>query len=82
MTRALLGSGTDADDVSQSALIELLESARTYTCQGLLEVWARRITVCVTLRWLRRGRRLAVVTHDEEDPGSARRTRRSSASAG
>ncbi|MFY0539632.1 RNA polymerase sigma factor [Nannocystis pusilla] len=70
VTRALLGSGTDADDVSQSALIELLESARTYAGQGPLEAWARRITVRVTMRWLRRGRRLAVVAHDEDDPGS------------
>lgn len=70
VTRALLGAGTDADDVSQSALIELLESARTYAGQGPLEAWARRITVRVTLRWLRRGRRLAVVAHDEDDPGS------------
>ncbi|MBZ5710965.1 RNA polymerase sigma factor [Nannocystis pusilla] len=71
VTRALLGSGTDADDVSQSALIELLESARTYAGQGPLEAWARRITVRVALRWLRRGRRLSLVAHDEDDLGES-----------
>lgn len=69
VTRALLGPGTDADDASQSALVELLESARTYAGQGPLEAWARRITVRVTLRWLRRGRRLPLVSHDEHDLG-------------
>lgn len=67
VTRALLGNGSDADDATQSALIELLESARTYAGQGPLEAWARRITVRVALRWLRRGRRLALVADDEHD---------------
>lgn len=70
VTRALLGAGSDADDLSQTALVELLESARTYAGQGPLEAWARRITVRVTLRWLKRGRRLALVSHDEDDPGN------------
>lgn len=68
VTRALLGPGSDADDATQSALVELLESARTYAGQGPLEAWARRITVRVTLRWLRRGRQLALADHDDHDP--------------
>lgn len=65
VTRALLGAGGEADDACQNALVELLESARTYAGQGPLEAWARRIAVRVAMRTLRR--RPAAVPLEEVD---------------
>lgn len=79
VTLALVGPGSDADDLCQAALIELLESAENYAGRGPLEAWARRITARQSLRTLKRSRRVTIVelserhTEGASDRGAALR---------
>lgn len=57
VARALLRRQSDADDAAQQALLEILGSARTYSGDGTVEAWARRIAARVVLRHARRERR-------------------------
>jgi len=66
VTRGLVGPGSDAEDLCQVALIELLRAAPGYAGHGSLEAWARRITVRISLRALKRRRRIATVELEEE----------------
>jgi RNA polymerase sigma-70 factor (ECF subfamily) len=68
VTHSLLGSTTDAEDATQAALVEILQSARSYTGRGSLEAWAHRIAARVALRGARRARALRIVelTEDQE----------------
>jgi RNA polymerase sigma-70 factor (ECF subfamily) len=65
VTMALVGPGSDAEDLCQAALIELLESAQNYAGRGPLEAWARRITARRSLRTLKRSRRVKIVELSE-----------------
>jgi RNA polymerase sigma-70 factor (ECF subfamily) len=65
VVRGLVGPGSDADDLCQAALVELLQSAGNYAGHGPLEAWARRITIRVSLRTLKRRRRVSTVELDE-----------------
>ncbi|MEE9383921.1 MAG: RNA polymerase sigma factor [Nannocystaceae bacterium] len=57
VTRTLLQDKSEAEDAAQSALLEILESARSYAGRGSLEGWAHRITVRVALRGVRKERK-------------------------
>ncbi len=59
VARAFLASPADADDAAQLALLAVLRSAATYRGESSLPVWAKRIAVRTTLRFLRTERRLA-----------------------
>jgi RNA polymerase sigma-70 factor (ECF subfamily) len=69
----LLGSGPDADDASQLALIEILRSAHTFREEASIERWSGRITARTALRHIREKRRglaMIVPLSDIEDVGS------------
>ena len=57
LTRALCGSGADADDASQQALLEILRSGANFRVESSIEHWADRITIRCVMRALRRERR-------------------------
>ncbi len=65
VVRGLVGPASDADDLSQAALVELLQSAGSYAGHGPLEAWARRITIRVSLRAIKRRRKVSTVELDE-----------------
>ena len=47
--------GGDGNDAAQTALVEILQSARTFGGRSSLERWADRITLRITLRHARDG---------------------------
>jgi RNA polymerase sigma-70 factor (ECF subfamily) len=53
-TRVLTRNKADADDATQTALVEILRSARNFRGEGSLLGWCERITVRTTLRLQRR----------------------------
>lgn len=57
LSKMMLLDETLADDASQTALIEILQSARTFRGQSSLERWADRITARTVLRQKRDERR-------------------------
>ncbi len=57
VTRRILMSKTDADDVSQNAILSILGSLHTYKGQTSLERWADRITARVAIHFARSQRR-------------------------
>lgn len=69
----LLGSGPDAEDASQLALIEILRSAHTFREEASIERWSGRITARTALRHIRekrRGMAMIVPLSDADDLGS------------
>jgi RNA polymerase sigma-70 factor (ECF subfamily) len=54
LTMALVDEPCEADDAAQQALVEILQSAHSFTAPGHLEAWADTITVRTTLRTRRR----------------------------
>jgi len=68
--RSLADSASDADDAAQIALIEVLQSARTYRGLAPLEAWAGRIATRVATRHLARERRhrRRVIATDADPP--------------
>jgi RNA polymerase sigma-70 factor (ECF subfamily) len=67
LCRAIVKNGALAEDASQLALVEILESARTYGGKSSVERWADRITARVTLRHAKdERRRFRIVTSIED----------------
>lgn len=57
IAQRLIGSGPDADDASQIALIEILRSAHTFREEASVERWSGRIAARTVLRHVREKRR-------------------------
>jgi len=69
----LLGSGPDAEDAGQLALIEILRSAHSFREEASIERWSGRIAARTALRFIREKRRglaLIVPLSDTDDLGS------------
>lgn len=71
LCRAIVKNGALAEDASQLALVEILESARTYGGKSSVERWADRITARVTLRHAKDERRRFQVVTSIEDSDAA-----------
>jgi RNA polymerase sigma-70 factor (ECF subfamily) len=71
LSRLLVRDETLADDASQVALVEILQSARTYGARSSLERWADRITARITLRHARDERRRFQVVSSLDEEGAA-----------
>lgn len=54
LSMALVDEPSEADDAAQQALVEILQSAHSFTAPGHLEAWADTITVRTALRAKRR----------------------------
>ncbi len=68
VSRAIVRNEALAEDASQVALVEILQSARTYAGRSSLERWADRITARITLRHARdERRRTQIVDSLDED---------------
>ncbi len=52
--RVLARNAADADDATQTAIVEILRSAASFRGEGSLAGWCERITVRTTLRLVRR----------------------------
>jgi RNA polymerase sigma-70 factor (ECF subfamily) len=70
LSRLLVRDETLADDASQVALVEILQSARTYGARSSLERWADRITARITLRHARDERRRFQVVSSLDEEGA------------
>lgn len=57
IAQRLLQNSTEADDASQTALIEILKSASSFNGDSSIERWADRIAVRTTIRHAREQRR-------------------------
>lgn len=57
ISQRLLQNSSDADDASQLALIEILQSAGTYSGESSVERWADRVTTRTALRHAREQRK-------------------------
>ncbi len=57
--RVLTRNSADADDAAQTALVEILRSAKSFRGEGSLAGWCERIAVRTTLRLQRRHDRAA-----------------------
>ncbi|MFO8070496.1 MAG: sigma-70 family RNA polymerase sigma factor [Polyangia bacterium] len=67
----LLGGDSDAEDVSQLAIVEILRAAGSFRQEGTLGAFAQRIATRTTMRHLRRRRRRAEVHRLAGDGGRA-----------
>ncbi len=56
IVRGLVRRQQDVDDVSQQVLVEVIRSLSTYRAEAPFTAWVDKITVRVTLHWLRRSR--------------------------
>lgn len=73
IAQRLIGSGPDADDASQIALIEVLRSAHTFREEASIERWSGRIAARTVLRHIREKRRglaMVVPLSDADDVAS------------
>lgn len=73
IAQRLIGSGPDADDASQIALIEILRSAHTFREEASVERWSGRIAARTVLRHIREKRRglaMVVPLSDADDMAS------------
>lgn len=73
IAQRLIGSGPDADDASQIALIEILRSAHTFREEASIERWSGRVAARTVLRHIREKRRglaMVVPLSDADDLGS------------
>lgn len=66
VVQSLLSNTSDVDDATQASLVEILQSAGSYTGRGSLEGWAHRIAARVTLRGAKkeRARKLTPIEDD------------------
>jgi RNA polymerase sigma-70 factor (ECF subfamily) len=71
LSRVIVRNDALADDAAQVALVEILQSARTYGGRSSLERWADRITARVTLRQVREERRRFEVVDSLDEPEKA-----------
>jgi RNA polymerase sigma-70 factor (ECF subfamily) len=67
LSRLIVKNDAWADDAAQIAIVEILESARTYGGRSSLERWADRITARITLRHVREERRRFHLAEPIED---------------
>jgi RNA polymerase sigma-70 factor (ECF subfamily) len=67
LCRVIVRNDALADDAAQVALVEILQSARTYGGRSSLERWADRITARVTLRHAKDERRRARLVDSLDD---------------
>jgi RNA polymerase sigma-70 factor, ECF subfamily len=56
LVRYLVRGDTDVEDISQEALIALLNGLPTYRGEGLLRSWADRVVARTAFAWVRRKR--------------------------
>jgi RNA polymerase sigma-70 factor (ECF subfamily) len=70
LSRLIVRDDSLADDAAQVALVEILESARTYGAKSSLERWADRITARITLRHAKDERRRFRVVESLDAPES------------
>jgi RNA polymerase sigma-70 factor, ECF subfamily len=70
LSRLIVRDDSLADDAAQVALVEILESARTYGAKSSLERWADRITARITLRHAKDERRRYRVVESLDAPES------------
>ena len=68
VSRGILRNEALADDAAQIALVEILQSARTFGGRSSLERWADRITARISLRQARDERRRSSVVDSLDDP--------------
>ena len=66
LSRALLGSDRDVDDVSQKVLIQVMKGLSSYRGDGSLSAWCDRITVRTAIAHARRSRAEAVTSLSDE----------------
>jgi len=71
LSRGILRNEAMADDAAQIALVEILQSAKTYGGRSSLERWADRITARISLRQARDERRRSNVLDSLDDPESS-----------
>jgi RNA polymerase sigma factor (sigma-70 family) len=65
--RKLTHSDADADDATQTAIMEILRSAKNFRGEGKLEAWCERVTVRTIVRQ-QRGRARALASIADIDP--------------
>jgi RNA polymerase sigma-70 factor (ECF subfamily) len=68
LSRGILRNEALADDAAQIALVEILQSAKTFGGRSSLERWADRITARISLRQAREERRRVSVVDSIDDP--------------
>jgi RNA polymerase sigma-70 factor (ECF subfamily) len=68
LSASLLRGGSDAEDVSQLALLEILRSVPGFRGESSLEAWADRIAVRTAIRVARQRRLASVRTKCEIEP--------------
>jgi RNA polymerase sigma-70 factor (ECF subfamily) len=68
LSRGILRNEALADDAAQIALVEILQSAKTFGGRSSLERWADRITARISLRQARDERRRSSLVDSFDDP--------------
>lgn len=68
LSRGIVRNEALAEDAAQMALVEILQSARTYGARSSLERWADRITARITLRHARDERRRLHLVDSLDEP--------------
>jgi RNA polymerase sigma-70 factor (ECF subfamily) len=68
IARALLRNAADADDATQTCLMEILKAAGGYRGESTIERWADRIAVRVTMRLARERRMWSVRVEAAAEP--------------
>lgn len=71
LSRALLGSDRDVDDVSQQVLMQVMKGLSSYRGEGTLSAWCDRITVRTAIAHARRSRAEAVASLSDEGSDAA-----------
>ncbi len=70
LSRGIIRNQALADDAAQVALVEILQSAKTFGGRSSLERWADRIAARTTLRHVRDERRRSQLVDSLDDPES------------
>jgi RNA polymerase sigma-70 factor (ECF subfamily) len=70
LSRMMVRSEALAEDASQVALVEILQSAHTFQARSSLERWADRITARITLRHAREERKRFQLVSSLDEPES------------
>lgn len=68
LSRMMVKSEALAEDASQVALVEILQSAHTYGARSSLERWADRITARITLKHAREERKRFQIVSSLDEP--------------
>jgi RNA polymerase sigma-70 factor (ECF subfamily) len=71
LSRMMVRSEALAEDASQVALVEILQSAHTFQARSSLERWADRITARITLRHAREERKRFQLMTSLDEPEAA-----------